>query len=46
MNPVLIEASNLVPPPSWALIQRELLSFMEEAALYAAEKYNRPDGTP
>jgi len=41
-----ISACNLVPPPSWALIQRQLISFIEEAALYAAAKYNRPDGTP
>ena len=41
-----IEASNLQAPPSWALIQRELLRFMEEATEYAFQKYDRPDGVP
>ena len=41
-----IEARNLQAPPSWALIQRELIGFMEEATEYATQKYDRPDGTP
>ena len=41
-----IEASNLQAPPSWALIQRELIRFMEEATEYAFQKYDRPDGVP
>ena len=41
----MIIARNLAPPPSWALLQRQLMALMEEAALYAAAKYNRLDGT-
>ena len=41
-----ITASTLAPPPSWALLQRQLMALMEHAALYAAVRYNRPDGTP
>ena len=41
-----ITASTLAPPPSWALLQRQLMALMEDAGLYAAARYNRPDGTP
>ena len=42
----MIIARNLAPPPSWALLQRQLMVLMEEAALYAAARYNHPNGTP
>ena len=45
-NRARIIAANLAPPPSWALLQRQLMALMEEAALYSADRYNRPDGTP
>ena len=41
-----VEARNLQAPPPWALMQRELIRFMEEATEYATHKYDRPDGTP
>lgn len=39
-----ITATTLSAPPGWALLQRELISAMEEAAFVAAEKYARPGG--
>lgn len=41
-----IQALNLQAPPPWALMQRELIRFMEEATEYATQKYDRPDGVP
>ena len=42
----MITAANLQPPPSWALLQRELFDFMAAAVRFAAGRYDRPDGTP
>ena len=41
-----IQANAIEAPPAWALMERQLIDFMEKAALLAAEKYSRPDGTP
>ena len=38
-----IRAAELGPPPAWALLQRQLISTMEEAADYFVEKYCRSD---
>ena len=35
----------LMPIPTWALLQRRLLADMSEAALWFADRYLRPDGT-
>ena len=43
---VSVKATEIVPPPGWALMERQLLHLMEEAVNLAAEKYSRPDGTP
>ena len=41
---VSIEATELSPPPAWALIQRQLMSLMEEAAPMMVKKYSEPGG--
>jgi hypothetical protein len=41
-----IRANAIEPTPSWAVMQRQLFATVEEAALYAADRYDRPDGTP
>ena len=38
-----IRAAELGPPPAWALLQRQLIGTMEEAADYFVEKYCRSD---
>ena len=38
-----IQAAELGPPPAWALLQRQLMSTMEEAADCFVEKYCRSD---
>ena len=43
---VSVKATEIVPPPGWALMERQLIHLMEEAVNLAAEKYSRPDGTP
>ncbi len=41
-----IKATQISPPPGWALLERQLISLMEKAVDLAAKKYSRPDGTP
>ena len=43
---ISIKAGDMSPPPDWALMQRKLISTMEEAARLAHEKYARPGGLP
>ena len=43
---VTIRATEMSPPPDWALMQRKLISTMEEAARLAHVKYARPNGLP
>ena len=46
MQPIVtIHSDHREPIPTWALLQRHLLSTMSEAALYFADRYTRPDGT-
>jgi|ETN07SMinimDraft_1059922.scaffolds.fasta_scaffold369380_1 hypothetical protein len=45
--PVLeIVANAIEPPPAWAVMEPQLMATMEDAALFAADRYGRPDGTP
>ena len=39
-----IKASQINPPPDWALLQRQLISLLEQAGDLATEKYARSDG--
>jgi hypothetical protein len=41
-----VRASRSAPPPGWALLQRQLMHTMEEAALIFAAKYTSPGGIP
>ena len=41
---VSIKATELSPPPAWALKERNLISLMEEAAPMLLEKYAEPGG--
>ena len=41
---VTVKATELSPPPAWALKQRNLISLMEEAAPMLLEKYAEPGG--
>ena len=43
---IQITATEFSSPPGWALLERQLISLMEEAVELAAKKYARPDGTP
>ena len=41
-----IVANAIEPPPAWAVMEPQLMATMEDAALFAADRYGRPDGTP
>ena len=41
---VSVEATEIAPPPSWALMERELINLMEEAAPLMVKKYAEPGG--
>ena len=43
---VQIRATQLQPPPGWALLQRRFMEFTERAAELAFQKYCHADGTP
>jgi hypothetical protein len=43
---VQVRASQMKPPPGWALLQRQFIGLMEEAAELAVRKYCHADGTP
>lgn len=40
-----IAATDVRVPPNWAVMQRQLISLIEDAAELAARKYSRPDGS-
>ena len=40
-----IRATQVAPPPEWALLQRHLMAAMDEAAPDFQRRYTRPDGT-
>lgn len=42
---VTIQAAKAAPPPRWALVQRELISAAEEAAVLMVDKYTERGGT-
>lgn len=44
--PTTVKATELGAPPEWAVMQRRLLSVMEEAASLTVEKYVNPAGIP
>ncbi|MBM3932839.1 MAG: hypothetical protein FJ319_00795 [SAR202 cluster bacterium] len=39
-----VTATEVAPPPTWALMQRRLFKLVEDAGILASEKYARPDG--
>ena len=43
---ISIKATEISPPPAWALMERQLIELMEQAVDLAAQKYSRLDGTP
>jgi hypothetical protein len=43
---VEIRANAIETPPAWAVMQRQLMDYMEQATLLATQKYSRADGTP
>jgi len=43
---VSVKATEISPPPDWALMQRKLIATMEKAALLAHKNYTRPGGLP
>ena len=43
---VCLSASQRVSPPEWAVLERRLISAMEEAAPYYLERFTRRGGTP
>ena len=45
MTIAVIQGSTVSPPPEWALLQRHLISGMNEAAPAFQERYTRRDGT-
>lgn len=40
-----IEAADIAPLPEWALLQRQIFTVLNEAAIEFADRYTRPDGT-
>ena len=46
MNMVHIQATQLAPPPTWALLQRRLIALMEQSAALVLERYYETSGTP
>ena len=40
----IIKATELSAPPTWALLQRQLMNLMEEAAPVMMKKYAEPGG--
>ena len=40
-----LTASQMRPPPAWALSQRALIATMDAAAPLFQERYTRPDGS-
>ncbi len=40
-----VTATDPVPPPEWALLERLLIRTMDRAAVAFVERYTRPDGT-
>ena len=41
----VIAASDILPLPEWALLQRQIFAVLNEAAIEFADRYTRPDGT-
>ncbi len=41
----IIQATEVQPPPDWAIMQRQLIRTMEEAAPYFVARFMRDDGT-
>ena len=41
---IRIKATEIAPPPGWALMERNLISLMEEAAPMMVKKYTEPGG--
>ena len=44
-SPRVIEANVPTPPPGWAVLERQMLSSMSDAAFRFAERYTRSGGT-
>ena len=40
-----IRATQVAPPPEWALLERHLIAAMDAAAPAFQQRYTRPDGT-
>ncbi len=43
---VQIKATEIAPPPAWALLQRRLIALMEQTAPLVIERYYEASGTP
>lgn len=43
---VSIKATEISAPPGWALMERNLIDLMEEAAPMMVKKYTEPGGCP
>lgn len=41
-----VKATEIAPPPTWALLERKLMSLMEQAAYLVIEKYTEKGGVP
>lgn len=41
----VVKASHIGAPPEWAIMQRQLIRVMEQAAPYYLKRFTRPDGT-
>lgn len=40
----VVKANNVQVPPEWAIMQRQLIAVMEQAAPYYLKRFTRPDG--